>query len=182
MSVELGESPSSAHIADAMQRRPSGRVLDVGCGEGHDSLYFARRGYEVDALDIDESALDILAKKALSLNVDVQLLHEDITTFTPVHTYDIILADRSLYFLPTYDAFKAAVIKLQEATALGGIHTNTILSEDDSLNPGPRLTMGRYAMFNLYMNNPQWERRHEWKLTDPLGRKCVALTAQKISE
>ena len=31
---------------------PGGRILDLGCGEGRDSVYFAFCGYEVTGLDI----------------------------------------------------------------------------------------------------------------------------------
>jgi SAM-dependent methyltransferase len=182
MNTEYGEDPTSPCIADITRYRAIGRVLDVGCAKGNNSLYFARRGYDVDALDIDGKALEMVGKKATELNVSINLLHEDIASFQPESDYDIILADRSLYFLPTYEAFKAAVLKLQEATLIGGIHTNTILSEENTVDPGPRLTMGRYSMFNLYLNNPNWESRHEWRTTDPLGQKFITLTAQRVRQ
>ena len=30
---------------------PTGKILDAGCGSGRDSLYFLRRGYQVEAFD-----------------------------------------------------------------------------------------------------------------------------------
>ncbi len=33
------------------QLRPSGRILDLGCGSGRDSRYFIQKGYQVEAMD-----------------------------------------------------------------------------------------------------------------------------------
>jgi SAM-dependent methyltransferase len=35
-----------------------GRALDVGCGEGADAIWLARRGWEVTAIDISDVAVD----------------------------------------------------------------------------------------------------------------------------
>jgi SAM-dependent methyltransferase len=44
--------------------RPLGRVLDVGCGEGADAVWLARRGWEVTALDVSAVALERAATHA----------------------------------------------------------------------------------------------------------------------
>lgn len=36
---------------------PPGQALDVGCGEGADALWLARRGWQVTAVDISQVAL-----------------------------------------------------------------------------------------------------------------------------
>lgn len=36
---------------------PPGQALDVGCGEGADALFLARRGWQVTAVDISQIAL-----------------------------------------------------------------------------------------------------------------------------
>jgi 2-polyprenyl-3-methyl-5-hydroxy-6-metoxy-1,4-benzoquinol methylase len=36
---------------------PGARVLDVGCGEGRDSVFFAERGFDVTGVDIARSGL-----------------------------------------------------------------------------------------------------------------------------
>lgn len=49
-------NPNGALVAEAGDLAP-GRALDVGCGEGADSVWLASRGWDVTALDIAQNAV-----------------------------------------------------------------------------------------------------------------------------
>ena len=44
-------------IARALEFVSSGKVLDIGCGEGLDSVFLAKKGFDVAALDNSEYAI-----------------------------------------------------------------------------------------------------------------------------
>lgn len=48
--------PNGRLVAEVADLAP-GRVLDVGCGEGADAIWLARRGWTVTAIDVSEVAL-----------------------------------------------------------------------------------------------------------------------------
>lgn len=54
---------------------PSRTVLDIGCGQGRNTLFLARRGFRVDALDPSRVALDQLRKTATESGLSVQTVH-----------------------------------------------------------------------------------------------------------
>lgn len=62
-----------AEVADL----PSGRVLDVGAGEGGDALWLAERGWAVTANDISARGLSRLAAEAERRGLSVECLHAD---------------------------------------------------------------------------------------------------------
>ncbi|MGY0216088.1 class I SAM-dependent methyltransferase [Endozoicomonadaceae bacterium StTr2] len=72
-----------------------GRVLDVGCGSGRDSLAFIRQGYEVEAFD-GSPAMAELASKLTGIEVKSCLFREYQTT----QQYDGIWACASLLHVP----------------------------------------------------------------------------------
>ena len=66
--------PNVALVAEVADL-PARRALDVGCGEGADAVWLARRGWDVTALDVSKVALDRAAAAAEDAGVAVRWLH-----------------------------------------------------------------------------------------------------------
>ena len=62
----FGTEPSdpARRAADLFEREGWKKVLELGCGQGRDTLYFAKRGLDVHALDYSEQGIEALAGKA----------------------------------------------------------------------------------------------------------------------
>ena len=45
------------------RRETHPRAIDVACGTGRNAIYLAQRGWQVDAVDVSEVALDVLAER-----------------------------------------------------------------------------------------------------------------------
>lgn len=72
-------------------------ALDVGCGEGADAIWLARRGWQVTAVDISTVALERGAAHAREAGTDlahrISWQHVDLTTWVPPpSTYDLVSA------------------------------------------------------------------------------------------
>lgn len=55
------------------------RWLDLGCGEGRDSLYLAKQGFEVTGVDVSRTALDKARSRAQAAGVEPLFLERDVT-------------------------------------------------------------------------------------------------------
>lgn len=80
--------------------KPGGRLLDVGAGAGEYSLYFARKGYEVSALELAGSNVAAFRKKiAPGDPIDlVQGNALDLSRYED-HSFDAVLLFGPLYHL-----------------------------------------------------------------------------------
>jgi len=82
-------------LVDWLPKLPRGRALDVACGAGRNSLYLAEAGYEVDAIDIAEFALDRLRATAAERGLKINCIEADLETCAlPVGPYDLIVMVR----------------------------------------------------------------------------------------
>ncbi|HWS32093.1 MAG TPA: bifunctional NAD(P)/FAD-dependent oxidoreductase/class I SAM-dependent methyltransferase [Actinoplanes sp.] len=98
----------------------AGRALDVGCGEGADAVWLARRGWQVTAVDISTVALGRAAGHAAEAGVGerVTFRHADLRTDHPGDGYDLVSAQ--FMHLPP-DPRREFYTRLAAAVAPGGL-------------------------------------------------------------
>lgn len=75
-------------------------LLDVGCGDGEDALFFAKRGLAVTAVDFSESGINKLNEKIRNKQLkNVQAIQADIKNMDfKDSSFDIIYAHLSLQY------------------------------------------------------------------------------------
>jgi tellurite methyltransferase len=107
-------------------RRP-GRALDIGAGEGPDTIRLAMLGYDVDAVELSTvgaKKIECFAEEA-GVNGKVRVLACDIHDFAPDGSYDVIICNGVLHYVEN----KQLVIDLmQQATCPGGINVISLWS------------------------------------------------------
>jgi len=59
-------NPILARVAEPL---PGGRALDLGCGLGDDTLWLARQGWQVTAVDVSTTAVAQVAQRAAEAGV-----------------------------------------------------------------------------------------------------------------
>lgn len=101
------EEPSGLLVKAIKRRDKPGKALDLGCGAGIFSVYLAKQGYEVTALDIIPRALEMGEEEAKKENVKVNWVLADLLSWETIHRFDIVLDSGCLHnitsgILPKY--------------------------------------------------------------------------------
>jgi len=96
---KVGGLEPDAWFVEHARYLQGGRALDVACGRGRHTLWLARMGYQVDAVDISLEGLRRLAERLEQDGLDarVRLIQADLEVWRPdPNAYDLILVSRYL--------------------------------------------------------------------------------------
>jgi SAM-dependent methyltransferase len=127
-----GKEPER-YLTEKVEGLKPGRVLDLACAEGRNSVFLAKKGFQVDGVDISEVALRKVRAFAKEEGVKVHTIAADLRTYQiPADTYDLIISFDFLY-RPLFLSMKRGVKK-------GGMiifesHTEAQLENDPGGNP-----------------------------------------------
>jgi 2-polyprenyl-3-methyl-5-hydroxy-6-metoxy-1,4-benzoquinol methylase len=98
------EDPRLQAVATLAGIKKKGRVLDLGCGRGELTYYFAKQGFEVTAVDYSTYSIE-LAKKCFAaeyeLQKNVRFYCESVCTVPLQGRYDLVLASDVIEHLST---------------------------------------------------------------------------------
>lgn len=91
-SARLFSAAADASLVELVDLLEPGTALDVGAGEGRNSLWLAARGWTVTAADISAVALDRLCDAAHEQGLDVQTQVRDVILDVAAGaTYDLVV-------------------------------------------------------------------------------------------
>lgn len=98
------------------------KVLDVGCGEGRNGIFFIRNGYEYQGWDKDASKLKLLEYLTRSLRSHRASFEvQDLQSSESSETFDFIICSRVLHFASSHQEFLTMWQKLRSLLRSGGI-------------------------------------------------------------
>ena len=136
-SVSTFAKGATADIAEYWTLFPSGgAVLDVGCGEGRNSIFLAEKGFFVDAFDISEAGIEKAKRIANARNVNINFMRRDLAVFEFEKIYDVVMSHGVLHLCEKID--RDMFIDLaQQHTAIGGynaigVFTNRLPATPDN--------------------------------------------------
>ncbi|MGW2330034.1 class I SAM-dependent methyltransferase [Streptomyces sp. NPDC001700] len=132
----MSGNPNGVLVTEVTDLVP-GRALDIGCGEGADAIWLARRGWQVTATDISHTAVERAAATAPDLSGQVTWTQADLSvTPPPAAAFDLVSAQ---YFPLLRRPEHTALRGLLDAVAPGG--TLLYVGHDLAVLP-PRMPNG----------------------------------------
>ncbi len=75
------------------------KLLDIGCGEGKDAVFFARNGYIVTAFDYAETGIEKARRLAELNNVNINFFRADINDYRLEENFDIVFSSGVFHYI-----------------------------------------------------------------------------------
>jgi len=103
-----------AVLVEAVENRRPGKALDVGMGQGRNSIYLARQGWDVTGFDVSKAGLAEANKRAAAAGVKIR------TVLAADEEFDFGVEQWDLIGI-LYPIEKRSVYRVREALKAGGI-------------------------------------------------------------
>ncbi len=101
--------------------RPPKTLVDLGCGEGRDSIYFARHGFRVEGVDLSSVGIRKAELRSARLGASVRFRVGDMRTYRLARRVDVVFSSGALNNLPRRTR-TARFEHFKSRTTPGGIH------------------------------------------------------------
>jgi tellurite methyltransferase len=124
----FGTAPSDWARQIARFVRPGDAVLDLGCGEGRDSVFFAGLGAVVTGIDPAAGGLDKARRLSRRRGVHVRWIEGGMTEALPAGRFDLIFSCGSIHYVPRAERIHL-FRRLAAMTRPGGYQAHVVFTD-----------------------------------------------------
>ncbi len=78
-------------ILNNIKIKSGSKVLDLACGTGRHSIFFAKKGYDVTAIDLSKNLLSIARQAASEENLKIDFIRSDVRHFTLTNDFALAI-------------------------------------------------------------------------------------------
>ncbi|MBD3407876.1 MAG: methyltransferase domain-containing protein [Candidatus Lokiarchaeota archaeon] len=117
-----------------------GKVLDLGCGTGQNTIFLAENGFDAIGVDISPEAISLARENAKEIGVSVGFRVGDVlrlSRYFPAHSFDAII-DSGLFHILSDDDRWTYVRQIHRVLKENGRYYLLCFSEKEQSRAGPR--------------------------------------------
>ncbi len=131
----FGEEPSRFALLcyQCMKRYDLMRLLELGCGQGRDSILFATNGIDVETFDYSEVAVNAVVKQAKAHTLPISAVVHNAKTGLPYQDQEFEAVYSHMFFSMnfTYEELAFLFNKVKRVLKFGGLHFFSVRSDKD---------------------------------------------------
>jgi len=134
--ILFGKSDPAVKAAALFKKESKNRLLELGGGQGRDTLFFARDGLQVTSMDYTQKAVETLASKAAAagFNNRIRTLRHDVRQPLPFDdsTFDCCYSHMLLCMALTSGELESLSQEVRRVLNPGGFNVYTVRHTKDS--------------------------------------------------
>jgi len=156
-----GSRPSAIcyRVLELMPPEQPLKLLDIGCGEGRNAVFFARNGYEVMAFDLSAVGVEKTKKLAAEVGVSLTAFTADLLEFRLAKSFDILFSTGTLHYIPK--ELRAEILdNYKRFTNPDGIHVFSVFVQKPFIPPAPDAE----ASAQVWISGELFTHYHDWKI------------------
>ncbi len=114
---------------------PGKRVLDLGCGYGRDSIFFAKLGADATGVDSSKTALGLAFEDTVKARVSIAWVNADICNLAAIfagNSFDVVFSNYLLHLHPEARDRIALVGEMKRILTASGCVVASLLSTADA--------------------------------------------------
>ncbi len=155
-----GKTPSAMCDRVIEIMRPSAdlrpKLLDLGCGEGRNTVYFAQHGFEVIGLDLSLPGLEKTRKYAEEVGVHIETIHADVVNYELGETCDVIFSTGTLHYLSP-EIRTQRFQNYKDCTSPGGINAFSVFVKKPFIPRAPDAEETAYSYTSGELMGYYWD-------------------------
>jgi tellurite methyltransferase len=156
-----GKQPSLIcyKILELMPPERPVKLLDIGCGEGRNSVFFARNGYQVTAFDFSHVGVEKTRGMAEEIGVSLNTFVADLLEFRLNESFDILFSTGTLHYIPK--ELRAEILtNYKQFTNPNGLHVFSVFVRKPFIARAPDAE----ETAHLWISGELFTHYHDWRI------------------
>ena len=133
----FGDDPSNFALECYKELKKHGtkKILELGCGQGRDTILFASNGIEVNAIDSSKVAIDALSKTIIEKNFPITPMIHNLSEDIPFNDsyFDAVYSHMFFNMRFTDDQLKYLFVEVNRVLKNGGLNLFSVRSDNDAM-------------------------------------------------
>lgn len=156
-----GKRPSSIcyKVLELMPPERPVKLLDIGCGEGRNAVFFARNGYQVTAFDLSSAGVEKARRMAEEIGVSLEVFVADLLEFRLKEPFDIFFSTGTLHYIP--EELRAEILSnYKQFTSPTGLHVFSVFVRKPFIPRAPDAE----ETADLWISGELFTHYHDWRI------------------